>query len=406
METASFRSSELRHLWGPGLHETTSHAGCDVEQTGLGLDLARKTSNGDPKTLVACDLPMTLGEHLVAAWYAPGLTPLTIALTPFAALFDGVVALRRGLYRHGVLPSERLPVPVVVVGNITVGGSGKTPLTIALTEALAARGWRPGIVSRGYGAGSVASRAVGDDATAELVGDEPMLLARTGFPVWIGSDRPRAARDLLKGHPVCNVIVADDGLQHYALGRDVELAVIDTARGLGNGWSLPAGPLREPASRLRETDAVVKLGATISGVSAREFAMTLVGDRFVRVNARTVSATADTFRSGRVHALAGIGNPQRFFDHLAALGIAATCHAFPDHHRFTPDDLAKLQATAILMTEKDAVKCTAFADERCWALPVRAVVDASLVTLVEEKLRGSQAARDSGMPRHQGSANL
>jgi tetraacyldisaccharide 4'-kinase len=183
---------------------------------------------------------MTLADHLVAAWYAPRLTPLTTALTPLAILFRGVVALRRALYRAGVVRSERLPVPVVVVGNITVGGSGKTPLTIALAKALAAHGWRPGIVSRGYRAGSAAPRAVGADATADAVGDEPLLLARTGFPVWVGSDRPRASRDLLSAHPGCNVIVADDGLQHYALARDVELAVVDASR----GWQrlpLPAG---------------------------------------------------------------------------------------------------------------------------------------------------------------------
>jgi tetraacyldisaccharide 4'-kinase len=349
---------------------------------------------------------MTLADHLVAAWYAPRLTPLTTVLAPLAMLFRGVVALRRVLYRTGLLRSERLPVPVVVVGNITVGGSGKTPLTIALTKALAARGWRPGIVSRGYGAGSVAPREVGADATAEAVGDEPLLLARTGFPVWVGSDRPRAARDLLTAHPVCNVIVADDGLQHYALARDVELAVVDVNRGLGNGWQLPAGPLREPASRLGETDAVVRLGDTAASASMRDFVMTLVGDRFVRVNAPSITATVDAFRTGDVHALAGIGNPQRFFDHLRALGIVATCHAFPDHHRFAPSELALPEATAILMTEKDAVKCTAFADDRCWALPVHAVVDSALVTLVEEKLRGSQATGDSGMPGHQGPAHL
>ena len=349
---------------------------------------------------------MNIADHLVAAWYAPRLTPLTTALIPLAMLFRSVVALRRAFYRAGVLRSERLPVPVVVVGNITVGGSGKTPLTIALAKALAAHGWQPGIVSRGYRAGSAAPRAVGADATADAVGDEPLLLARTGFPVWVGADRPRAARDLLSAYPGCNVIVADDGLQHYALARDVELAVVDASRGLGNGWQLPAGPLREPASRLDEVDAVVRLADTRGGASTREFAMTLVGDSFVRVNAQAVTATADAFRTGTVHALAGIGNPQRFFDHLRALGIAAACHAFPDHHRFTRDELALPGATAILMTEKDAVKCAAFADDRCWMLPVRAVVDATLVTLVEEKLRGFQAAGDSGMPGHQGPADL
>jgi tetraacyldisaccharide 4'-kinase len=349
---------------------------------------------------------MSFADRLVLDWYAPRLTPLTAALAPIAPLFRAVTAARRGLYRAGVLKSDRLPVPVVVIGNITVGGSGKTPLAIALARALADRGWHPGIVSRGYGAESIEPRAVDADALADAVGDEPVLLARSGFPVWIGADRPRAARGLLTAHPECDVIITDDGLQHYALERDVEIAVIDASRGLGNGLPLPAGPLRESPSRLREADAVVLLGGTVTGALGREFAMTFVGDRFVPVDARGGSAGAEAFRGPGVQALAGIGHPQRFFDHLLALGIAATCHAFPDHHRFTRKDLELPGASAILMTEKDAVKCTAFADDRCWALPIRAVVDPKLFALVEEKLRGSQVARNSGVPRHQGASDI
>jgi tetraacyldisaccharide 4'-kinase len=349
---------------------------------------------------------MTFADRLVRDWYVPRLTPLTAALVPIAALFRAVTAVRRALYRAGVLTSDHLPVPVVVIGNITVGGSGKTPLAIALAAALAARGWHPGIVSRGYGAGNPEPRAVGADAVADAVGDEPVLLARTGCPVWIGADRPHAARGLLAAHPECDVVITDDGLQHYALARDIELAVVDASRGLGNGLPLPAGPLREPRTRLREAGAVVLLGGTVTGALGREFAMTLVGDRFVRVDARGEDAGAGVFRKAGVHALAGIGNPQRFFDHLTALGIVATCHAYPDHHRFTRRDLELPDATAILMTEKDAVKCTAFADDRCWALPIRAVVDPKLFALVEEKLRGSKVARDSGVPGHQGAADI
>ena len=190
--------------------------------------------------------------------------------------------------------------PVIVVGNITVGGSGKTPLTIALASELARRGWRPGIVSRGYRATSSAPRAVGVDDDPDVVGDEPLLLARTGLPVWIGADRPAAARALLAAHPDRDLIIADDGLQHYALARDIEIAVIDASRGLGNGLPLPAGPLREPAARLGAVDAIVHLGGT--GDSKREFAMTLAGERFVRVNDSAVSADAALFRSGEVHA--------------------------------------------------------------------------------------------------------
>jgi tetraacyldisaccharide 4'-kinase len=278
------------------------------------------------------------------------------------------------------------------VGNISVGGSGKTPLTIALASEFARRGWRPGIVSRGYRSRESAPRPVRIDDDADEVGDEPLLLARTGLPVWIGVDRPAVGRALLAAHPDCNLIIADDGLQHYALARDIEIAVVDASRGLGNGWPLPAGPLREPAARLEEVDAVVRLGDRAPSRTVPEFATTLVGDRFVRVDGVPVTADAAHFRSGAVHALAGIGNPARFFAHLGALGIAANCHPFPDHHRYTAADLALPGATAILMTEKDAVKCKAFADERCWALPVSATVEPALIALVERGLRGFKAA--------------
>jgi tetraacyldisaccharide 4'-kinase len=339
---------------------------------------------------------MSIADRLVAAWYAPQLTLLTAALVPLSVVFASAVALRRTLYRGGLLGSERLAVPIVVVGNITVGGSGKTPLTIALAQALAERGWRPGIVSRGYGGADGSPRVVESGSTPDEVGDEPVLLARTGLPVWVGRNRSAAARSLLAAHRECNVIIADDGLQHYAMARTVEIAVVDAGRSLGNGFMLPAGPLREPASRLDEVDAVVRLmstpGSPPTRISARQSTMVFSGDSFVRVDAPAIVATAASFRKPGVHALAGIGNPQRFFDHLRSLGIDATCHAFPDHYRFTPADLALAEATAILMTEKDAVKCEGFADDRCWALPVSATVEPALLALVERGLRGCKAA--------------
>jgi tetraacyldisaccharide 4'-kinase len=338
-----------------------------------------------------------LAERLVSQWYKPRLTPLTAALAPLALAFRGIVGIRRALYRTGVIGGEQLPVSVIVIGNITVGGTGKTPLVIALAHALAQRGWRPGLISRGYGAANGAVRAVTIDASADDVGDEALLLTRSGFPVWIGNDRPAAARALLGAHPQCDVLLSDDGLQHYALARDVEIVVIDASRGVGNGFALPAGPLREPPSRLSEADAIVVLGGASAAHGHRTFTMTLAGARFVRVGAEGVTTDAGAFRRPGVHALAGIGNPQRFFSQLEALGIAATCHAFPDHHRFTAADLAFAGATAILMTEKDAVKCRTIADERCWALPVHAVIEPALVALVEEKLRGSQIARNPGV---------
>jgi tetraacyldisaccharide 4'-kinase len=342
---------------------------------------------------------VTFADRLVAAWYRPRLTPLTAALTPFAAVFAVTSTLRRALYRSGLIRVQRLPVPVIVVGNITVGGSGKTPLVAALADELAARGWRPGIVSRGHGRTGGGNRAdaprlVGRDSDAEHAGDEPVLLAQSGLPVAVARDRPAAARALLAAHPECDVILADDGLQHYRLARDVEIAVIDAARGVGNGWRLPAGPLREAPSRLATVDALVLL-VTDAGAHERwpgAWQMTLAGDTFHRVDAPMLTAAAAAFSGTGVHAVAGIGNPARFFAQLDALGIHAVTHPFRDHHRFAAADLAIAGASAILMTEKDAVKCRAFADDRCWYLPVRAHVDPALVARIEEKIRGSQAA--------------
>jgi tetraacyldisaccharide 4'-kinase len=339
---------------------------------------------------------MSFASHLVAAWYAPRLSPLAAALWPASLVFRTVVAVRRAFYRTGVLRSERVAVPVVIVGNLTVGGSGKTPLVRALVEALAARGWRPGIVSRGYGGTDAGPRAVhpGDDPGE--VGDEAPLLAEQGCPVWIGRKRADAARALLVAHPGCNVIVSDDGLQHYALARDVEIAVVDGARGLGNGLLLPAGPLRERRGRLDEVDAVVRLltaGEPQPSSQDGGAHSVMVQEPLPWRNLVRADAVADpaAWREGVVHAVAGIGNPERFFACVRALGLAPVCHAFPDHHRYAPEDIRWPGATAILMTEKDAVKCAAFADERCWAQPMRARIDPALVDLIERRLRGSQA---------------
>jgi tetraacyldisaccharide 4'-kinase len=339
---------------------------------------------------------VSFATRVVAAWYTPRPTLAAALLWPLSAVFRVAVALRRALYRGGVLSAQRLPVPVVVIGNITVGGSGKTPLACALAEALAQCGLRPGLVSRGYGGSARGPRAVAAGDDPAVVGDEPLILATTGFPVWIGHDRAQAARGLLAAHPECNVVLCDDGLQHYRLARTVEIAVVDMSRGFGNGLLLPAGPLREPPSRLDEVDAVVQL---VSGDISR----TSDGDGHVTFtthvplawrNLRDESRTADpaAWKGGTVHAVAGIAHPQRFFAALRAQGIVATEHAMPDHHAYSAADLAFPGATAILMTQKDAVKCARFADERCWYLPVRASLDPALIALVEHKIRGSQTA--------------
>jgi len=349
---------------------------------------------------------VTFAQRLVAEWYAPRLTALTAALTPLALAFRAVATTRRALYEHGMLRRDRVRAPVVVVGNIAVGGTGKTPLVIALARALAARGWHPGLVSRGHGGDGASVRAVSADANPDEVGDEALLLARSGFPLWIGVDRAAAARALLAVHEDCDVLICDDGLQHYALARDVEIAVIDASRGVGNGRALPAGPLREPESRLTEVDAVVIHGPAAVARGPRQFTMRLVGDRFVLLGAPDVIEGPAAFRRPGVHAVAGIGNPRRFFDDLRAMGIDATCHAFPDHHRYSARDLEFAGASAVLMTEKDAVKCERFADARFWSRPVDATIEPALIARVEEKLRGSQTARAARMSGDQGATGL
>jgi tetraacyldisaccharide 4'-kinase len=290
------------------------------------------------------------------------------------------------------LRSEQLLLPVIVVGNINVGGTGKTPLTLALAQHMIERGWHPVIVSRGYGSKAVQPRQVRADSRYQDVGDEPLLMARRNLcPVWIGTDRAQAAHQALKAHPECDVVLCDDGLQHYRLHRDVEIAVVDGLRRFGNGLMLPAGPLREPASRLNEVDAVVMNG---DAAGHGQYAMSLHGQSFYNVVKPDKTASPEQFRRTRNHAAAGIGNPDRYFLHLKSLGIPFTAHAFPDHYPFRANDLSFPDCDAVLLTEKDAVKCVTFADERYWALRVDAHVDPALLELILEKIKshGSQAA--------------
>jgi tetraacyldisaccharide 4'-kinase len=312
------------------------------------------------------------------------LTPLHLLLIPASLLFGLLAALRRALYRNGLLKSERLPVPVVVVGNIGVGGAGKTPLTLALAQQLTELGLHPLIVSRGYGGDSTKPRAVTPDSDPAQVGDEPLLMARRALcPVWTGRDRAAAARAGLRANPQCDVVLCDDGLQHYRLRRDVEIAVIDGARGLGNGRLLPAGPLREPVSRLRTVDAVVINGGdAVPG----QYAMQLEGVQFRNLLDPNLAVEASHFIATRNHAVAGIGNPQRFFSHLESLGMRFTPHPFPDHHPYRAEDLAFDDCDAVLLTEKDAVKCAAFADARYWMLRVEARIDPALIAHILRKI--------------------
>ena len=321
-------------------------------------------------------------------WYRTGL--LAWLLWPVSLVFRAGVFLRRLLYRLRILRSAHPGIPVIVVGNITVGGSGKTPLVIWIAEFLKRNGWSPGIVSRGYGAKLAEPRAatVADDAAQ--VGDEPILLSRrSGCPVWVGPDRVQVAARLRAVHEEVNVLLLDDGLQHYAMRRDVEIAVVD-ARGLGNGFLLPAGPLREPRSRLRGVDAVVSHQSTAKG-----FAMRLEGDTVHQMTDARVRQPLKAFAGQRVHAVAGIGDPNRFFVHLGMAGIKVLPHPFPDHHPFTPKDLEFGDGLPVLLTEKDAVKLRRAAQPGWWVLPVSAQLDPAFGAWLLGKLdewRRSKAA--------------
>jgi tetraacyldisaccharide 4'-kinase len=303
-----------------------------------------------------------------------------------------VSAARRLAFARGWRKSVRVSVPVIVVGNISVGGTGKTPLVIWLAAALRAHGWNPGIVSRGYRGSARMPQQALPDSDPHTVGDEAVLLARRcNCRVWIGADRVAAGRALLQAHPDCNLLICDDGLQHYALGRDFELAVIDGARGFGNGMLLPAGPLREPRRRLDRVNAVVINGATLF---AREslpyevpaFDMELAGSTFYNLLNPGDKAAPERFARERVHAVAAIGNPQRFFEHLRDLGLSFAAHPFEDHHAFAAADLAFAGDDAVIMTEKDAVKCERFRSGNLWALQVDAVMEPALESLILGKI--------------------
>jgi len=332
---------------------------------------------------------------LAAHW--DRFTPVSALLSPLSLLFRTAVALRRTAYAAGIAAVHRLPVPVIVVGNVTAGGTGKTPAVLWLAHHLREHGYRPGIVSRGYGGTQASPRHVTPDSDPYAFGDEPVLLARrSGSPVWTGVDRAATARALLAAEPTCNVLVSDDGLQHYGLGRDLEICVLDGARGLGNGWLLPAGPLREPPSRLATVDAIVINGGTEApgamGAGAAghpeipRFGMTLEGRELYNLVNRGHRIGPDLLRGRRLHAVAGIGDPGRFFRHLQDLGLEFVAHSFPDHHPYRATDIEYAEADAIVMTEKDAVKCQVFAADTHWVLPVDAAIDDRFGEFVLRKL--------------------
>ena len=325
-------------------------------------------------------------------WYAPGPAPLL--LRPLAHLYG---ALSAGRARRLRAVAQPVGVPVVVVGNISVGGTGKTPLTLWLIERLREWGWRPGVVSRGYGGRAPHYPWLVDvHGDPSHSGDEPLLIAQRGrCPVVVDPDRVAAAR-LLAARGDVDIIVSDDGLQHYRLHRDLEICVVDGRRGLGNGALLPAGPLREPASRLDRVDLIVVNGEGWSRDGALRMQLRTVA---LRPLGEGEGQPLSAFAGRAVHAVAGIGDPERFFATLRAAGLQVNAHPFADHHAYRPLDLAFGDELPVLMTEKDAVKCAAFADARMWTLPVVAELsqaDEARVRECVEALRDRQQGRQDG----------
>ena len=325
----------------------------------------------------------------IACWLLQQWTKNTLwqfLLRPVSWTFSAIAAVRRGLYSAGILRSEKLPVPVIVVGSIAVGGSGKTPTLIALVLALQQQGFKPGVISRGYG------------ADANGIADEPaLIMARTGVPVVCDARRVQAGKRLLTLHPQVNIILSDDGLQHYGLRRDIELVVLDGARGPGTAAVLPAGPFREPISRMfaappNVVRAVVWQGAPNAdwqdcldanlraALTTRGFNMRLGSERFLQLmNAENALSVAD-FKLKTSHnviaACAGIAHPARFYKNLKDRNInLKSCTEFADHHVFNAADLAFPDVDIIVMTQKDAVKCMQFNDSRIWFMQVDALFD-------------------------------
>ncbi len=318
-------------------------------------------------------------------WYRQRLHPLMVGLLPFSWIFKAIIALRRWSFRVGLRHSYRAPVPVVVVGNITVGGTGKTPFVIWLAQRLQAHGLRPGIVSRGVGgARHRQPHWVSSSDASILVGDEALLLReQAACPVVIGIDRAAAVNHLL-ATTVCDVVISDDGLQHYRMGRDLEIVMVDQTRQFGNSHVLPAGPLREPLSRLREVDHLIMQGE-------RDFY--LAPQQIVNLCDPQQCYAVNEFPQRMIHAVAGIGHPQRFFAALREQGFTLIEHVFPDHHRYVPEDLQFADAYPIVMTEKDAVKCRAFKQPHFWSTSVTTTVAPQLeAQLVAQILALTQRA--------------
>ena len=327
---------------------------------------------------------MSFAKSLEHSWYNNNL--LTLMLRPLAGLYCVVMFIRRLAYAMGLLKCHRLSVPVIIVGNLTVGGTGKTPVVVHIAHLLKRSGYSPGIISRGYG-GKARSwpQQVRPDADPIMVGDEAILISRrSNCPMAVGPDRVKTAT-LLQQHSGCDIIISDDGLQHYALGRDVEIVVIDGMRRFGNGLCLPAGPLREAVSRKEKVDFVITNGTA----SRNEYAMNYQGETLINLNDSNKICSLGDLKNQSVHVLAGIGNPVRFFEQMRRKGLHVIEHPFSDHHPFCAEDLMFDDDKPVLMTEKDAVKCQRYVIENAWYLPIDIEMnndfDIQLLTLLEKK---------------------
>lgn len=314
-------------------------------------------------------LPHYWYQTNIAAWLLLSL------LRPLSWLYCSVAVIRRKIYQWNIKKSYGCELPLIVVGNIVAGGSGKTPLLISLCEYIQNNGFRPGVVSRGYGGNISGVKQVSVDDTAAMVGDEPLMIyQRTGIPVVVGVDRV-AAVDYLLDNNHCDIVLSDDGMQHYRMKRDFEIAVVDSNRRFGNGFCLPAGPLREPVSRLNDVDMVVYNGA--ESVTSEQCFYMLEIVCLNKLNSGE-SRSLSSFTNRAVHAVAGIGHPARFFDQLRQNGLEVIEHAYPDHHVFQQHDFSGWENHCIIMTEKDAVKCRDLLLTDAWVVRVKAVFSEEL----------------------------
>ena len=318
--------------------------------------------------------------YLIDAWYRKSFW--LYLLTPLTFLFTSFIKFRKKSYIKNSKKVWNSPVPIIVVGNISMGGTGKTPLVKFIASELSKRGYKPGLVSRGYGGKFSTTLEVTNNSTHKETGDEAQILAKLNLPFFLDKNRSRAAKKLQENYDV-DVIISDDGLQHYAMGRDIEIAVIDGVRRLGNGFAFPAGPLREPKSRLNEVDFIINNGGPTEG---DEILMTLSPTKFVHLNSGKEYSVDKWPMHNQVHALAGIGNPNRFFDLLLRLGFEFDKNPFPDHHKYSKRDLYYLDHLPILMTEKDAAKCKHFKNSKIWYLSIESKIESQFIDTLVEKL--------------------